>query len=274
LAHKAGFLALPADINGQAVSLLLDTGADAGLVTPQIARQLALPSHSMQRTLLQGTGGNGGWARIVTIHSLMLGRLNIIDQAMPGGPLPAAPNMVPPVAGLLGGDILSAFDIEIDLPDDRLAFYRASLSCGPGGLPPWSGAYDTVPLQRIGRRLVATVLLDGQPVRALVDTGARSTILDTETAARLGIGPDVLARDPGGIGGGIDMQPVEYRWHRFRSLQVGPEVINRPVLTVLPHVDATEMLLGADFFQARRVWLSYATSRMFIRRTPHDAARR
>ncbi len=261
-------MALPAKIDSEPLSLLLDTGADAGLVTPQVAQRLALPVDPGRRTLLQGTGGNGAWAQIVIVRSLRLGQLRIVDQAIPVGPLPAAPNVVPPVGGLLGADILSAFDVEIDVPDNRLTFYRAppdGSSCAGKGLPPWSTSYEVVPLRRAGGRLLATVRLDGQPIEALVDTGARSTILSTDAAARLGIGRDALAKDPGGIGGGIDMQPIEYRWHRFQSLQVGSEVIDRPVLTVLPHVDAAELLLGSDFFRTRRVWLSYSTNRMFIR---------
>src|SRR5581483_1958035 len=38
LIDKAGFLALPAKIDSEPLSLLLDTGADAGLVTPQVAQ--------------------------------------------------------------------------------------------------------------------------------------------------------------------------------------------------------------------------------------------
>jgi hypothetical protein len=38
------------------------------------------------------------------------------------------------------------------------------------------------------------------------------------------------------------------------------------VLTVTPVTGETPILLGAHWFAPRRVWLSYATARMFVAR--------
>ncbi|MBV8400166.1 MAG: hypothetical protein JOZ17_15715, partial [Acetobacteraceae bacterium] len=55
-----------------------------------------------------------------------------------------------------------------------------------------------------------------------------------------------------------------YHWHRFASLQIGREVIRNPVLTVSPLQEEADLLLGSPFFATRRVWLSYASGRMYV----------
>src|SRR5579875_2145654 len=109
LTNTLGFLSIPARINGTPVSLLLDTGADTALVTPEAAHRLSLPLDPGRRTLLQGTGGDGGLAPDVVLHRLTIGGLSLGNRAVPLGALPALPRIAPPVAGLLGADLLADF---------------------------------------------------------------------------------------------------------------------------------------------------------------------
>ena len=83
---------------------------------------------------------------------------------------------------------------------------------------------------------------------------------------RLGLTPELLARDPGGNGAGVGPAPVPMRLHRFAELRVGPDVTRDPALWVAPvHVvPIVDMLLGADWLAARHVWLSFATRQMFV----------
>ena len=58
---------------------------------------------------------------------------------------------------------------------------------------------------------------------------------------------------------------VAVRLHRFRELRVGPTVVHSPTLPVVPMSDGMgDALVGADFLQGRRVWLSFATQRVFV----------
>lgn len=260
LRDVAGFLTVQATIDGVPASLLLDTGAEAGLVTPDAATRLRLPVDPGRRTLVQGTGGAGEVIPHVVLSGAAIGGLGLPPHSVAVGPLPAVPRTTPPVAGLLGADVLSAFDVEIDLRRGRFALHRVSGSCDT----PVSWAHDTVALRRAGNRLIAGARLDGHELDALLDTGALSIALDTGAALGLGVSADALARDPGGISGGVDMREVPFHWHRFASLAVGGVAIRHPVVTVTPVREATPMLLGASWFAGRHVWLSYATSRMFV----------
>jgi predicted aspartyl protease len=262
LRDVAGFLTIQAAIDGAPASLLLDTGAEAGLVTPEAAFRLRLPVDPGRRTQIQGTGGAGGVIPHVVLSGVTIGDLGLPPRSVPVGPLPAVPRTTPPVAGLLGADVLAGFDVEIDVRHGRFALHRVSGTCAA----PVRWAHDVVPLRRSGDRLVAGARLDGHELDALLDTGALSVVLDTGTALGLGVSAEALARDPGGISGGVDMREVPFHWHRFASLAIGGVTIRNPVITVTAVREATPLLLGASWFAGRHVWLSYATGRMFVAR--------
>ena len=262
LRDSAGFLTVAASVGGRPVSLLLDTGAEAGLVTPEAARLLRLPRDPDRHTRVEGTGGAGAVASHVILGGLVLGEVELPARSVPVGPLPGMPRILPPVAGLLGADALAGFDVEIDVPRGHLLLHEIYGDCDdPAPFP-----HVTVPLRRVGDRLIAPAVLDGEQLDALLDTGALSIVLDNAAAAALGVSPGMLASEPGGISGGVDMREVPFHWHRFKSLRVGEIEIRNPVITVTSVHEDTPLLLGANWFAPRRVWLSYATRRMFIAR--------
>lgn len=255
----------------EAYSLVVDTGAEGGLISGHVAERLGLAVDSVRRTVIYGTGGTGSLVPNVLIGDLRLetgdgGGLDLGALSMPVGDLPGQPMITPPVAGLLGGDMLSRFDLEFDVAGGWLSLWRMQ---GEGSVcraaPAWQGAYDDVALRRDGHRVAVAVELDGRPLTALVDSGARSRILSIEAAARAGVSAERLAGDPGGETSGVDGRPMLYHWHRFASLRVGSGVEQAPVLTVAPLQDRVDMLLGADWFARHDVWISYAGGRMFMR---------
>lgn len=256
-----GFPVVRAAIDGVPVSLLLDTGAEAGLLTPEAATALRLPPDPERRTLIQGTGGDGTTAPNVVVPRLSLGGMDVIGSSLPVAPLPAAPRVQPPVAGLLGADLLAGLEAELDLRRGVLALYPALPACA--GVPPWPHA-QAVPLRRLGTRMAVEVELDGRTLLALVDSGARATIVSDEAAMRLGVSRAALDRDPGGVTGGVDMRDTPFHWHRFRSLRIGSETDRNPTLTVTRLHDQAEALLGTDWLGRHRVWLSPASGRMYV----------
>lgn len=261
-----GFINMPVGIGGRAASMLIDTGSDAGLFTELGADRLRLARDSSQRTVMQGTGGTGRTVPNVFYPDLIIGALRLQGGSMPVGGLPGMPVVTPPVAGLIGADVLAQFDVEFDLPQRRIVFWQIrslSLLCSPP--PVWEGVFDTIPLERHGNRLTVAAKLDGSTITALVDSGARSRILSRRAAARLGVDADRLDGDPGGITAGVDMHETSYHWHRFKTLTIGGETQKRPVLTVAPLDEQADLLLGADWFATHDVWISYSTNQMFVR---------
>ena len=63
--------------------------------------------------------------------------------------------------GLLGADILLAFDLDLDLPAQRITFYRARRECPDAG-PPWNEPYPGLAGVTTRRdRLLVPFELDG-----------------------------------------------------------------------------------------------------------------
>ena len=265
LRDDAGFLSVEALVAGHPVRLMLDTGSDAGLVLPQAVRWLGLAAARGAPVRLRGTGGSLS-AGLVRLPDLVLGALHLGDVTVPVGDLPGAPSLLPPVIGFLGGDVLSRFDLDIDIAHAMLSLYRValpSLACAPP--PAWSGATTSVPLERQGVRLSLPARLDGHAITALLDTGARSRVVSERTVLGFGITSAQLAVDAGGLTSGVDLREQPYHWHRFASLTVAGGTVLRPVLTVAPLTGPFDMLLGTDWLAGQRVWISYATDRLFLK---------
>jgi hypothetical protein len=168
------------------------------------------------------------------------------------------------VAGLLGADRLSSFDIELDIPDGKLTLWNVS-HCA-GNFVPLKLPHYVVPLERHSpNRMVAKVEVNAHPVEALVDWGARSTTITEPVAQGVGVTPGVLASDRSGTNWGIDQTQNIVRMHKFGELKVGGETFHNIGLPVADlRLRGVGILLGADYARTRRVRLSYATRQMFI----------
>ena len=170
-----------------------------------------------------------------------------------------------PLAGLLGRDFLSPFDLDIDLPAHRMTLYDVQ-GCGDLFLP-WSAPYAAIPATTpMGAALVVQVLVDAQPLRALIDTGASSSLITASGMYRLGLTREALARDPGANGSGHRTCAGADAPASVRRSAVGPDASRNPSLWVasVHVVPIVDMLLGADWLRSRHVWLSFATKQLFV----------
>jgi predicted aspartyl protease len=255
------FLLVPVTLDRARVLLVVDTGAETSTVTPEAAARLKLRHDGGHATLVGVAGALR--SESVRLRRLDLGGIVWPEPSLSVAALPSFPGVEPPVAGLLGADLLARYDVELDIPGRRMALYSVT-DCGQYAPAGETGA---VPLSRTASGLVfVSAVVDGQPVRALLDTGARTTLLSRRTAARLGVSGDMLADDPTRSGVGIGLADVTVHRHRFNEVRLGPVVARRMLVDVadlgLPGVD---MLLGMDFLAAHQVWISYATGRLFLR---------
>ncbi|WP_221228825.1 retroviral-like aspartic protease family protein [Komagataeibacter kakiaceti] len=266
LRDDGGYLSIVISIAGYELSALVDTGSDGGLLTPDMVGYLRLRLDPDHETIVHGTGGVAQATPNAIVPDLRVGGVDFGARSVPVGELPGKPMIRPPVAGLLGGDILSRFDLDMDVPGGTLTLWnirQGALACAPP--PVWDGPYETLPLTRQDNRFLLQVGLDGRPVTALLDSGARSRIVSPEVAHRAGVSQSRLERDPGGVTASVDGHQDIYHWHRFDSLQVGHELERNVTLTVAPLREHLEMLLGSDWFASHRVWISYATNQAFVR---------
>ncbi len=252
-----------ARIDGQPVTLLVDTGAEGSLLTTAALARLGITAEPGHTVRLLGAGGGiaGG---IVRLRSFSLDGLVLHDPVIAVGPaFPREPG-VPMVDGILGADVLGAFDVAFDLPHRRITLWHIGVCTGDTGDSP--AGYDAIPLRRIRRsRMVLIAAIDGRAVSALLDTGAQVSVMPPETAAYLGIDMRRLGRPSAGRGLDARRLPV---WRlQFHSLRVGRQITREPTIDIAAvQLPDEAMLLGDDWLGTHAVWLSYNENRLFVRK--------
>lgn len=267
LRNDAGFLSSPVLIDGHSASMIIDTGSEGSLISPDGAQAFGLQLDPARNTVMQGTGGGQKVVPNVIIRALQIGAVKSGTFSVPVGSLPSKPPVQPPIEGLIGGDLLARYDVEFNVAEGWMNLWApsqtTSAACaGPQG---WHAIYRALPMQFDGRRVSIAVALNGHTLKALVDSGARSRIVAQSVVEhRLGVSAQTLAADPGGVNSGIDGRQQEYHWHQFKSLNYGLEEEKNPVLTVAPLHDVADMLLGSDWFAAHRVWIAYQTGALYV----------
>lgn len=261
--HAHGnLLFVQASIDGAPITLLVDTGAERTLLTEDTVKQLHLPRDYEHVTRTWGIGNpTASWDALLP-DGLVLGgthfpvdRVTVGDFAIPQ----------PGAGGLLGADILLAFDLDLDLPDHRLTMYRARREC-PHAAPPWNEPYlalDGITVQR--DRLMVPFELDGVAGRGVLDTGAQLSSISLRMAEKIGVDKQALSDDRLVMAHGAAPEQVAVHIHHFQELRVGPAVMEAPALPIVPMTGGMgDALVGADFLRGRRVWLSYSTQRVFV----------
>jgi predicted aspartyl protease len=258
-----GAIAVAAKINRYPVQMLLDTGASGSMLDQLMVEGLGLPDDPHRQTNVHSIGGEV-LSRNAMIQSFEIGGQEWQSMSLATSRLPTTFQTEPPVAGILGGDRLSSFDVELDIPHGRMTLWNVR-HC-TGDFVRWDLPHYTVPLtRRAQNRMVAEIEIDGHPVAALIDWGARTSSMTEDTATQLGVTPERLEKDRSETIRGTDRNDIKVRLHSFDAVRIGGEVIHHAVIRVGGlHLGDVNMLLGADYARSRRIWLSYATRQMFV----------
>jgi len=124
--NRVPFVTLSA--NGHSVTLIVDTGAERTVLTPEAAKQIGAqrPSIEFQRGI-HGIGGNLA-SHEVELRSFAAGEVAIPWRRVFVAPVRTAKVFPTPLDGLLGTDVLSDFDVDLDLPRHLMGLSEAILS--------------------------------------------------------------------------------------------------------------------------------------------------
>jgi predicted aspartyl protease len=259
----------PVVVNGVPGSFILDTGAAKTVVSPDAVSHFGLALDEWTSTTMLGVGGaerrRNADPRSVELGGVRLHRRSLArDATLRVATLPGNVVGDRQIDGLLGRDLLSLFDLDLDFPRQTLTLYDVH-GCA-GRFLPWTEPYLSVTVDNpTESALLVPLVIDGVPLRALLDTGASRSLVAARGMARLGLGIDQLHGDTSQIVSGMGPHTVTMWQHKFRELQIGSETIPNPAFLVAPVQlqPISDMLLGADWLLGRRVWISYATNQLF-----------
>lgn len=173
LRDRIGRVWAPVYINGKGpYRLVLDTGANRTAVIPALAQKIGAPSEPNVLKVLGATGSS--IVPAIKVNSIEVGDLFLGDRQVA-----IVPDVFGGAEGVLGADGLSDKRVSIDFKNDQISILR---STGPVR----AHGYTRIPVKlRYGHLLMFDVTLAGVRTRAMLDTGAQSTIGNSSLRAAL-----------------------------------------------------------------------------------------
>jgi hypothetical protein len=256
---------VPAGINGKQVHLVVDTGAERTTIGDATADRLGLQHDARYINRSLGIGGTTT-ATDVTIDRLVLGGVHFPIDRIAVAAFNLRTEHGLRADGLLGADILLAFDTDIDVPGGKLTLYRSRVC--PNARPPWpQPAIEITGVRARKDRLLLPFELDNVAGMAILDTGAQGNVVGVDMARHLGLNEHALAKDPGVRQHGVGPAETISHLHQFKLLQIGPVSEKLPKITVLSSdFGVGDALIGEEFLEGRRVWLSFRNRQVFVSR--------
>jgi hypothetical protein len=187
------------------------------------------------------------------------------------------------IDAIVGEDFFQQTDVEFDLPHNAVRLFQPK-DCEGVLLAYWAaqGASEIAmePFYSDGPGIVVTVQINGQPMRALLDSGAGASVLDKVAAERAGITPDSPGVIASGKKGGLGGKAVPSWIAPLQSFAIGGETIKDTTIQFadlwkdatytaasrLPRrIEGTPaMLLGADFLRAHRVLVAHSQRKVYF----------
>jgi predicted aspartyl protease len=252
-----GRFTVPVTLQGQTLDFLVDTGGVTATIDPEQVFNFALDVKYTGSTLQRVAG--------ITLNSytiaekFSLGRLqghNI--QIYVDSPLPAG------VDGTLSADMMQHYDVDIDMAHGVLNLFSQQ-HCR-GQVVYWTRTgYVALPMRvRYDGHIEVPVIVDGTKFNALLDTGARYSIISMRAAKLLGVSetsPDLkLTSDK-------DTKYKRYDYP-FKLLDFDGVAVSTPRLQIvsdnfLPGKD-TDLIVGVSVLRRLHLYIAYGEEKLYI----------
>ena len=219
-------LTIPVSIEGTPTTMVIDTGSVLTGVDPQSADTF----HLIRQRIIQDrmfTSAGQPFTEMATKHSFDIGQMhaeNVKILVWPTRMWGGDAN----IAGTVGADLLRNYDVDIDIDNNEFKLFSQD-HC-PGKVVYWHpAAVSVIPIHVVNSgHIIVPVVLDGQNMDALLDTGAFGTILSLETAeGTFGLHPGTPEMTPSGNFHGA----AAYR-HTFKSLELEGISIANPTVFI------------------------------------------
>ncbi|MFI4978899.1 MAG: aspartyl protease family protein [Nevskiales bacterium] len=268
LPNEAGSILIPVGLNGQPGALALDTGAFWSVLRQGVVSGLG----RHEAAITQVGAGGGELNRFVELPSIEVGPSTFKHADFFVGPDELTDD--PRVGGNLGANVLQEYDLEID-PGHRKVSLFLQQHCKEAPVYWAESDAVSIPFDLDKHLITIPVVLDGKPLRALLDTGASTSVLSLKAAKALfGLTPQsedvrasVKAQTLDGIGVAL------YR-HRFKSLDIGGITFNGPLLNLgvdnLERVNrrslgdkAPDLILGMHQLRLLHLYIAYGEKTLY-----------
>ncbi len=258
-------LYVSATVDGTPLRFFLDTGSAVTTLSQAAADMLNLPRDFDRSADMLGVGGAESRLTLVGPANFGLGGLSWTLPAVPVAAFAARLADGTPVGGLIGADVLSRYDLDLDIPGRQLGLWQVT-GCDTV-TPDWPGEAGSATLDvDPSRHAAVPVRVDDVSVQLTLDTGSPGLVLSTRAAARAGAPPELLEESRRLSGTGINDRAFSAWLHIFARLEfAGVRFGDVRAVVVSPgRLGSGDGLLGLEYLKRGRVWLSYSTGRIFM----------
>ncbi len=215
----------------------------------------------MESLAISGLGGST-YAQVLVVRDLLLAGARLETAVFLD--VPSLDFTDPRLAGLVGGDLLSSWDLDLDVSRGLL-----QLDLPQSGPPvqPWKGSTTVVPLEAPHDTLIRiSAMLDGRELHAVIDTGASTSIVGPATAA----GQGVLHTDKWIVVRGVAGRRLRVQRHRYSDLSIGGLSFGPIDVAVGPiGIDDVDMVIGLDVLSMTRFYVAYQAHTLMIDEGTH-----
>ncbi|EGD59576.1 TPR repeat-containing protein [Novosphingobium nitrogenifigens DSM 19370] len=260
--HRAS---VPVSVNGKETHFWLDTGAFFNTMPRARAAELGLSLGPLpEGFFVTGIGGDFT-PELATIREFKLAEyplhnIQFIVGGSDGG------------NGFIGANLLSFADTEYDLAHGTVNIIKPH-NCAKVNLAYWAGDRTLAMMPLLpgsddhDYHVYGEIRINGHKIRAMLDTGATSSILTRSAAQKVGIdlnSPKVVAS--------VKMSGVGTKQRRSWIARTdsidfnGEEIHNSPIRVVDDDMgsDGTDMLLGMDFFLSHHVFIARSQNVIYL----------
>jgi len=253
-------------VNGQPTQFMADSGAFYSFINEAAAARMKLPtSMAPPGFAVSGFGGRDSHVSVATVKDF-----GIADTVIHNVQFLVLRGLDPDVAGVIGQNILSAFDTEYDLGDGVIRLMKPTSGCAHANLAYWSagkpiGLMDIERVEPSNPMIRGEAKVNGQAVGVMFDSGTPTSMLKLGAAERVGFNPSGAGVRPGGSVYGIGRRVVDSWIAPFDSIDIGGEQIRNTQLRVADFVsEKQDMVLGMDFFLSHRIYVSHGQHLLYF----------
>jgi len=257
-----GRVSVPVTVQDKSFSFLVDTGGAVATIGWDQAEEVGLKKQPAGSYFV-GIGGRFIDSFILTDRFSLGG--------MTGNSLAVyvEPRGIAGFDGTLSPDMMKHFDVDFDFAHGKMNLFSQD-HC-PGKVVYWNnGGAVIIPTQTDrNAHIRIPVVLDGEKITAILDTGAVTSIMSVRAASFMGIYESKMKlKDSGGY-----LRKSRTYSYPFKTLDMGGIVVNNPHIVIgsneLMGTFDTDMILGMGILRQLHMYIAYGEGKLYL--TPASA---
>jgi predicted aspartyl protease len=265
---KTGHVVVPAFVNGRGPFVfILDSGADESGVYAWFGKSLGLPQG--HAGVLSGATGSAAMTK-ARVAGLAVDGAALRDLEL--DTLPDRPDKAT-LAGVAGVDLMLGRLVVMDFGCRTAAFLP--LQSATPAIVGRRAVFVRAGAIRDGKQLTLPVTVNGAAGVAVLDTGARQTIINRRFAASAGVDPASPAFRDGGPTRGVSTTLVGSRTGPIGRVGFAgvtrpgavARVVDLPFLQGAGLAGVPSMVLGLDLLRGTRLTIDYSSRRFWLARS-------